>query len=47
MVQAAEATAAGIPDSELVVFERSGHMTFVEEPERYVAAVRSFLQRHA
>ncbi|HEY8018361.1 MAG TPA: alpha/beta fold hydrolase [Actinomycetota bacterium] len=47
VVQAAEATAVGIPDSELVVFERSGHMTFVEEPERYVAAVRSFLQRHA
>jgi proline iminopeptidase len=47
VVQAVEATAAGIPDSELVVFERSGHMTFVEEPERYVAAVRSFLQRHA
>ncbi|MGZ5127904.1 MAG: alpha/beta fold hydrolase [Actinomycetota bacterium] len=47
VVQAAEATAAGIPDSELVVFERSGHMTFVEEPERYVAAVRSFLQRRA
>ena len=26
----------GLPDGELVVFERSGHMTFVEEPERYV-----------
>ena len=47
VVQAAEATAAGIPDSELVVFERSGHMTFVEEPERYVAEVRGFLQRTA
>jgi len=47
VVQASEATAAGIPGSELVVFERSGHMTFVEEPERYVAVVRSFLQRYA
>jgi proline iminopeptidase len=47
VVQAAEATAAGIPDGELVVFEGSGHMTFVEEPELYVAAVRSFLRSHA
>jgi len=25
------------------VFERSGHMTFVEQPEEYVAVVRAFL----
>lgn len=47
VVQASEAIAAGISDSELVVFERSGHMTFVEEPERYVAAVRRFLEQRA
>jgi len=45
-VEAAEAIAAGIPDAELVVFEQSAHMTFVEEPERYLAAVRSFLDHH-
>jgi proline-specific peptidase len=45
-VEAAEAIAAGIPNAELVVFERSAHMTFVEENERYVAVVRDFLDRH-
>ena len=35
--------AAAIPGAELVIFERSGHMMFVEEPEAYVAAVRRFL----
>lgn len=40
---ASEAIAAGIPDAQLVVFERSAHMAFIEEPEAYLAAVRSFL----
>jgi proline iminopeptidase len=44
-VRGAEATAAGIPGAELVVFEHSGHMTFVEEPDAYRAAVRQFLAR--
>jgi proline iminopeptidase len=44
-VQAAEVIARGIPDAELVVFERSGHMTFVEEPDAYRDAVRQFLAR--
>jgi pimeloyl-ACP methyl ester carboxylesterase len=44
-VEAAEAMASSIPDVELVVFEESGHMTFVEEPERYVEVVASFLER--
>jgi proline iminopeptidase len=44
-VEAAEVIARGIPDAELVVFERSGHMTFVEEPDAYVAAVRRFVER--
>lgn len=33
---AAEAIARGLPDSELVIFETSGHMTFVEENARFV-----------
>jgi proline iminopeptidase len=44
---AAEATAAGLPKAELVVFEHSGHMSFVEENEAYLAAVRDFLERRA
>jgi proline-specific peptidase len=46
-VPAAEAMAAGLPDAELVVFEHSGHMTYVEENDAYVAAVRDFLARRA
>jgi proline iminopeptidase len=45
-VEAAEATAGGIANSELVVFEESGHMTFVEENERYLDTVDDFLRRH-
>ena len=43
-VAAAEAIAAGIRGAELVVFEDSGHMTYVEENEAYLGAVRRFLQ---
>ncbi|MBI3648516.1 MAG: alpha/beta fold hydrolase [Actinobacteria bacterium] len=43
--EAAVAMAEAMPLGELVVFERSGHMTFVEETEAYLGAVRSFLQR--
>ncbi len=46
-VEAAEAIARGVPDAELVVFEQSGHMTYVEENERYLAVVRDFLERRA
>ena len=45
-VPAAEAMAKGLPNSELVVFEQSGHMTFVEEPELYLKVVRDFLNKH-
>lgn len=45
-VPAAEAMAAGIPNAELVIFEHSGHMTYVEENEAYLAAVRDFLIHH-
>lgn len=46
-VEAAEAIAAGVQHAELVIFEQSGHMTYVEENDRYVAAVRDFLLRHS
>lgn len=44
VVAAAEAMVQGLPDARLVVFEHSGHMTFVEENQAYVAAVREFLR---
>lgn len=44
-VPAAEAIAAGVSHGELVVLEQSGHMTFVEENERYLEVVREFLDR--
>jgi pimeloyl-ACP methyl ester carboxylesterase len=43
---AAEAIAAGAPSAELVILQHSGHFTFVEENERYIAAVADFLDRH-
>ena len=44
-VEAAEAIADGVPGAELVVFERSGHMMYVEEQAEYLAVVRDFLDR--
>lgn len=43
VVGASEAIAAKAPGARIVIFEQSGHMTFVEENEAYVAAVREFL----
>ena len=43
VVEAAEVTATGIDDAQVVVFEKSGHMTFVEEPESYIEAVARFV----
>ena len=43
VVEAAEVTASGIADAQLVVFDRSGHMTFVEETELYLEAVARFV----
>jgi proline iminopeptidase len=43
--KAAEATARGIHGAELVIFEHSGHMTFVEEQDAYLDAVDGFLSR--
>lgn len=45
-VEAAEFVAEKVPNAKLVVFEKSAHMTFVEENQRYVSTVRAFLERH-
>jgi proline iminopeptidase len=46
-VPAAEAIAAGAHRGELVIFEDSAHMTFIEQEAAYTAAVRDFLARLA
>jgi pimeloyl-ACP methyl ester carboxylesterase len=45
-VKAAEAIANGVKNSELVIFENSGHMTFVEENDLYISVVRNFLEQN-
>ena len=40
---ASERIAELIPDAELHVLERSGHMGFIEQPDEYRATVRAFL----
>ena len=42
--RAARVLAEGIPDSELLLLEGAGHMSFVEAPEPFLAAVRTFLK---
>lgn len=42
--EASQVTAAGVPGAQLHVFEESGHMPFVEQPEEFLAVVRRFLQ---
>ena len=37
---------AGIPGSELVILPDAGHMTYVEQPELYFAALRAFFAHH-
>ena len=44
-VPASERIAELAPHAELHIFERSGHMTFVEEPEEYLRVVGDFLDR--
>lgn len=41
--RAARVLHAGIPGSRLVVIPGAGHMSFVEQPDEYLLAVRSFL----
>lgn len=43
-VEAAELMAERIPVVELVVFEHSGHVSYLEEPDRYLSVVRAFLR---
>lgn len=45
-VEASEEIAAGIPGSELAIFENSGHSPQVEERELWLATVRGFLHQH-
>jgi 3-oxoadipate enol-lactonase len=42
-VAKAEELHAGLADSELLIFESSGHFSPLEEPERFTAAVFDFL----
>ena len=44
-VEASEFMATNISNVKLVVFEQSGHMTFVEENERYVNTVDAFFSQ--
>jgi proline iminopeptidase len=45
-VASSEEIAAGIPNSELVIFENSGHSPQLEENEKFIATVHDFLTRH-
>ncbi|HEX8997067.1 MAG TPA: alpha/beta fold hydrolase [Ktedonobacterales bacterium] len=44
--RAARELHAGIPGSELVILPDAGHMTYIEQPGMYFAAVRDFFARH-
>ncbi|MGY2893448.1 alpha/beta fold hydrolase [Deinococcus sp. UYEF24] len=41
--EASQATAAGVPGARLHIFEESGHMPFVEQPDEFLNVVREFL----
>ena len=42
----AEELAATLPNARLVVLEQSGHVAYVEEPERMFSEIRGFLRQH-
>jgi len=42
-VEQAEEIARRVPGARLVVFERSGHSPQIEEPEAFLATLRTFL----
>ena len=42
--EASQATAAGVPGAQLHIFEQSGHMPFVEQPDEFLKVVREFLK---
>jgi pimeloyl-ACP methyl ester carboxylesterase len=37
--------ASGIDEAELVIFEQSAHLAFVEEREQYLSVIAGFLAR--
>ena len=45
-VEHAEIMQRWIPEAELVVFEGSGHMLYIEEQDKFLAAVRDFMERY-
>jgi proline iminopeptidase len=44
-VEAAQVIKKGIPNSSLTIFEKSAHMTFIEENELYLDTVKQFLEK--
>jgi pimeloyl-ACP methyl ester carboxylesterase len=44
--QQARDIAAGIVGSQLVIIKDAGHMSYIEQPDAYFAAVTNFLARH-
>lgn len=42
-VGCSQEVAAGVPHARLVIFEHSGHRPFEEEPDRFRAVVRAFV----
>jgi proline iminopeptidase len=44
-VEASEQLAAGIPNSQLAIFEKSGHSPQIEEHDAWIATVREFLSK--
>lgn len=44
-VEASEQLAAGIPDAQLAIFEKSGHSPQIEEHDAWIATIREFLKK--
>jgi proline iminopeptidase len=42
--QGGERLHAGLPNSELVIFEESGHFPFIDEPQRFNAVVKDWVR---
>jgi proline iminopeptidase len=45
-VEHAQIMQQGIPGAELVIFEESSHMLYIEEQDKFVATVTDFMERH-
>ena len=41
----AEDIARRLPNAQLVIFEHSGHLPFVEEPEQWRATIHQFVRK--